>query len=146
MRVFRVGQFVGQAGFVHMVSHNAVAVGGIFRQAIVIDFHAELLVDTHRNPCVLLADCCLPALDRCKSETLPFLIYPFHGFCGHLWHICEDEVPLRSVAMMETAASVMFMPGATGKVRILPEGRKWREGEDGTVIAFYGGVFCRCLR
>ena len=72
-----------------MVSHNAVAVGGIFRQAIVIDFLTELLVDTHRNPCVLLADCCLPALDRCKCETLSFLIHPFHGSSGHLWHICE---------------------------------------------------------
>ena len=49
MRVFRIRQFVGQAEFIHVVGRNVLAVGGILRQAIVIDFHAEEVVWVHKK-------------------------------------------------------------------------------------------------
>ena len=49
MRVFRVGQFVGQAEFIHMVGRNVLAVGGILRQTVIIDFHAEGVVWVHKK-------------------------------------------------------------------------------------------------
>lgn len=50
MCVFGVRQFVGQAEFVHVVCRDVIAVGGIFRQTVVVDFHAELIVYTHKDP------------------------------------------------------------------------------------------------
>ena len=91
MGVFRIGQLVGHAEFVHVVCRNVLAVGGIFRQAIVVDFLSECSVECHKGfPFVYghgRDSAAAPGvlMDKCPS----ILIHPFWSLSGHFWHISE---------------------------------------------------------